>query len=155
MNTKKWIGVVAALGLSASLAVAAETAPSGQGYEGRGQHEFRGGERLADKLNLTDAQKAQWKQMDQAFRDQNKAFFDQARQTMMDFRAAKDAGDTAKMEALKPAFKAQRQQMKQLRDAQEQRLVTILTAEQRAQFDALKAERAAHRGEHRGHNEQE
>ncbi len=155
MNTKKWIGVVVAIGMSASLAVAAEngTGYTGEGFGGRGHHGHHRGNRLASKLNLTDAQKAQLKAGRQSFHEQNKAFFQLSHQTMKDFRAAKKAGDTAKLEALKPTLAAQHAQMKQLRLAQEQNLVSILTPEQKAQFDSLKAERAAHRAAHSGWGE--
>ena len=46
-------------------------------------------------------------------------------------------------------MESQRAQMKQLRDAQDAKITAILTAEQRAQFDTLKAERAAHRSQYK------
>ena len=138
----KWITAAAVAGLSATLAFAG---PNGNGGEGH-RHGFggkRGGfeQKLAAKLNLTDAQKEQWKSIRKTSREQNAAFFQQAHQTMEQFHAAKKANDTASMESLKPAMQSQRAQMKQIRDAERQQFVNILTAEQRAQFDALKAQR--------------
>jgi Spy/CpxP family protein refolding chaperone len=152
MKNTKWITAAAAtLALSASLAIAAPNAGNGHGWGhegGKGRQEM--GARLAEKLNLTDVQKQQWQAIQTDFRRDNKAFFEQAHQTMQDFRAAKEAGDTAKADALKPTVDAQRAQMKQLRDAQEQKLVTLLTADQKAQFDTLKAARAQrHEGRNR------
>ena len=137
-KTSKWITVVAAVGLSASLAFAGE----GHGHGMKGERHGGFGMKLASKLNLTDAQKEQWKAIRKSSREQNAAFFQTSRQTMKDFRAAKEAGDTAKMDALKQTLQSQRAQMKQIRDAEEQQLLNILTAEQRAQFQTLKAQRA-------------
>ena len=53
------------------------------------------------------------------------------------------AGDTAKADSLKATLESQRAQMKQLRDAQDVKISSILTPEQRAQWQQLKAERAA------------
>jgi periplasmic protein CpxP/Spy len=143
----KWITAAAVLGLSASLAVAGTSFGEGHGHGFGGRHMRHHGAKLASKLNLTDAQKEQWKAIRKSSWEQNQAFFDQARQTRQDFHAAKKAGDTAKAESLKPALESQRAQMKEIRQAQEQQFATILTAEQRAQYDALKAERQARRQE--------
>ena len=136
-KTSKWITVVAAVGLSATLAIAGE---GHGGFKGKRHGEF--GMKLASKLNLTDAQKEQWKAIRKSSREQNSAFFQQSRQTMKDFRAAKEAGDTAKADALKQTLQSQRAQMKQIRDSQETQLMNILTAEQRTQYQTLKAQRA-------------
>lgn len=150
---KSILAVVAVAGLTAAIAVAA---PKGtdegghRGHGGKGGYE-RGAGRMAERLNLSEAQKLQWQALEQSFRDNNKALFEQSRQTMNDFRAAKKAGDTAKADSLKPTLDAQRAQMKQLREAQEQKLVAILTPAQRTQFETMKAERGAHRGEHGRH----
>ena len=154
MKNSKWITAAAAtLALSASLAIAAPNAGSGHGWGhegGKGRHAM--GARLAEKLNLTDLQKQQWQALQTDFQRDNKAFLDQAHQTMQDFRAAKQAGDTAKVEALKPTLQSQRAQMKQLHEAQEQKFVALLTADQKAQFDTLKAARAQrHEGRNRRH----
>ena len=102
-----------------------------------------GSGRLAEKLTLSDAQKAQWKDLQRSFHQDNKAFLEQARATMRDFRAARQSNDTAKIESLKPVVQANREQMRQLREAQDQKLMAILNAEQQAQFQQLKAERQA------------
>jgi Spy/CpxP family protein refolding chaperone len=143
---KKTISAVAVLALGATLAFAGMH----DGKEGKGGWgEHRGGfsEMYAQKLNLTDAQKAQIADLDKNFRKTNKAFFDAQKQTREQFKAAKDANDTAKLDTLRPAMESQRAQMKQLRDAQDAKIRTILTPEQRAQFDTLKAEREAHRSQ--------
>jgi len=142
-TNSKWITAAAVLGLSASLAIAGTTLGegNGHGFEGKGHHHW--GSKLASKLNLTDAQKAQWKAIRKSSHEQNAAFFQQFHQTMKDFHVAKKAGDTAKADSLKPALESQRAQMKTIRAAEEQQFVKILTPEQSTQFQALKAERAA------------
>lgn len=152
MNKSKWMTMAAVVTLSASLAIAAPHGGKGGGRHGgkHGRGEF--GERFAEKLNLTDAQKAQIKTIRQNNREQNKAFFEQSRATFEQFREAKKANDTAKLEQLKPALEQQRAQMKQFRDAERQQILALLTQEQRARFDAMQAEREAHGGERRERN---
>jgi len=142
MKTMKWITMAAVVTFTASLAFAA---PHGGGKRGRHGQQF--GERMAAKLNLTDAQKQQIRDLQQGFREKNKAVFENAHALRKDFREAKKAGDTAKLESLKPALEAQREQMKQLRDAQHQQILSLLTPEQRTQWEALKAEREQRRAE--------
>lgn len=150
-TNSKWMTMAAVLGLTASLAVAAPThGDAGEGHRGghhgrRGHKEF--GAAFANKLNLTDAQKQQVKDIRKSFREQNKAFFENSRTTFQQFREAKKAGDQAKLDALKPTLEAQRAQMQQLRDQERQRVLSILTPEQRTQYEALKAEREAKRAE--------
>ena len=139
---KKTIAAVAVFALGASLAIAGENWNGGH----RGEAGMSG--KMAAKLNLSDAQKAQMQDLRKSFHEQNKAFFESAKATRQQFRAAKDANDTAKLEALRPTMEAQRAQMKQLRDAQRENFRTILTAEQRAQLDAWKAQHKAQREQH-------
>ncbi len=143
---KKMISAVAVVALSATMAFAAMDEGHGKAW-GHGHRHGAMGARLAQKLNFTDAQKEQWKAISRSFREENKAFFESARQTRSDFRAAKQAGDEAKIAELKSVMQSQHAQMKQLHEAKEQKLVAMLTPEQRAQYDAFKAERAARRQE--------
>ena len=145
MKNTKVITVAAALMLSATLAFAGP----GEGRHGKGGHHGRrGGEhgaRFAQKLNLTDAQKEQIREINRTFREQNKPFFESSRSTRQQLREAKKAGDQARVEALKGTLESQRAQFKQLRATQRQRVLAVLTPEQRTQLDALKAERGAKR----------
>jgi Spy/CpxP family protein refolding chaperone len=145
---KKTISAVAVLALGATMAFATMH----DGKEGKGGWDgHRGGfsEMYAQKLNLTDAQKTQIADLDKNFRETNKALFEASHQTREQFKAAKVANDTAKLDALRPTMDSQHAQMKQLRDAQDAKIKTILTPEQRAQFDTLKAEREAHRSQYK------
>ena len=134
---KKTITAVAVFALGASLAFAAPG--DWKGHEGhRGEAGFS--ERMAQKLNLTDAQKQQIKDIETQFRTDNAAFLQNFRQTKQDVHAAKEANNTAKLDSLRPTVDAQRAQMKTLRTAQREKIRNILTADQRAQMDALKAQ---------------
>jgi Spy/CpxP family protein refolding chaperone len=144
---KKTITAVAVLALGATLAFAAvETEKGGKGgWEGhRGSAMMN--EDLTQKLNLSDAQKQEVADLNKSFRESNKALFQSMHETREAFKAARDANDTAKLDALRPTMESQRAQMKQLRDAQDAKVRAILTPEQRAQLDTLKAE---HRAQHK------
>ena len=149
MKNTKWITAAAVLALSASLAVAS---PDGTGEGKRHGHHKHGradlGERFAQKLNLTDAQKERLRTLNQQFREQNKTFFEHARHTREEFRAAKKAGDTTQVDALKATMESQRAKMKELRDAHRAQVLSLLTPEQRQQLETMKAERQARRGNH-------
>ena len=141
---KKTISAVVVLALSATLAFAGGDHGKGHGRHGKGGFELSG--RMAEKLNLTEAQKQQINDLNKNFQDQNATFLQSFRQTMTEFKAARKADDTARIEALRPTMEAQKAQMKQLRQAQHQRILNVLTAEQRTQLEAFKAEREARHG---------
>ena len=149
MNKSKWITGVAVVALSATMAVAAPEGKRG-GHHGR----HRGGamsERLAARLNLSDAQKDQIKAINRQFREDNKAFFESFRADMKAFRDAKQSGDTATADSLKAKLDAQRGQFKQLHEAQTQRVLSVLTPDQRNQYEQLRAERAQRREQRMEH----
>jgi periplasmic protein CpxP/Spy len=144
-NSKKWFTAAAVVALSSTLAFAAPHEGGKRGRGGRGGHEF--GEKFAQKLNLSEAQKQQIKDAQASFRNENKAFFDTVKDTRRQIRAAKEAGDAARAEQLQATAKSQHARMKELRTAQHQRILALLTPEQRTQWEALKAERQAKRGD--------
>jgi Spy/CpxP family protein refolding chaperone len=139
MNKQKWMTAAAVLTLSASLAFAGP-----HGGKHRGDKGGRGAamsERLAAKLNLTDTQKQQIRDLSESFRTQNQPLFAAAKQTRTDLKAAREAGDTARAQQLAAALETQHAQLKQAREAQTERVRALLTTEQRAQWDTMKAER--------------
>jgi Spy/CpxP family protein refolding chaperone len=138
---KKTITAVAVLTLSASLAVAAP-------YEGKHRRGNRGqfGAHLEQKLKFTDAQKQQSRELRERFRAANEPLRAQLQQTMTDLRAAKSANDTARVETLKGTMKSLREQMRARRTEQREQFLSLLTAEQRAQLDAMKAGHKQRRG---------
>ena len=143
MRMNKWLAAAAVMAVSASLAIAMPQEDKGWG--GHRGHRGAMSEKLAQKLNLTDAQKQQIRDLNKAFRQDNKALFESARQTRQELRAAKEANDTAKLNSLKPTVESQKAQFKQLRDAQDAKILSILTPDQQAQFKALQAQRAERR----------
>lgn len=151
MKTTKWMTMAAVVTLFASLAFAAPH----QGGKGgrRGGHGQELSERMAAKLNLTDAQQQQIRDLQKSFREKNQPFFESTRATRTELRAARKAGDKAKVESLEPTLEAQREQMKQLHTAQQQQLLSVLTPEQRTQWEALRAEREQRRAQHRRHRD--
>jgi len=141
---KKWFSAIAVVALSGTMAFAAVDNGGGKAWGHGHRHGFMS-KRLAEKLNLTDAQKDQMKALHRSFREENKAFFEQVRATRQELRAAKEAGDQAKIDSLKPTLESQRAQMKQIRQSQHEKFLSILTPDQRAQLDQLKAEHKAHK----------
>ena len=146
-STKKWFTAAAVVALSSTLAFAGPHGGGKGGKHGRGGRGGEFGERFAQKLNLSETQKQQIKDLEKQFRSDNKAFFESARDTRRQIREATEAGDTARAEQLKATAKSQHARMKELREGQRARIEAVLTQEQRAQLEALKAEREAKRGQ--------
>jgi protein CpxP len=141
---KKMITAVAIVALSSTLAMASPYGGGGEGH-GRGGRHGQMDQKFAEKLNLSDAQKQQIRDMRHSFRDQNKAFFDSVRATREQLRAARQSGDTAKAQQLAAQAEGQRAQMQELRKAEHEKMLTILTPEQRTQLEQMKADRQAKR----------
>lgn len=137
-NMTKWTTFATAVALSAGLAVAGANGHRGD-FGGHG----REGEMFGDALNLSDAQKQQIRSIREASREQNKAFFEKIRATREEFEAAKKSNDTAKTDALKATVEAQRAQMQQIREAEKQQILNVLTPEQQTQFQTMEANRKA------------
>ena len=140
MKTSKWMAAaVGVLTLTATMAFAAPHEGGREGGHGKGMF----GEKFAQKLNLTDAQKTQVRDLSKSFHEQNKASFESFRSTMKDYRSAKKSNDTAKVNALQAQFDSQKAQMKQLRAGLDQQISSVLTPDQRVQWEQMKAARAA------------
>jgi Spy/CpxP family protein refolding chaperone len=103
---------------------------------------------FAAQLSLTDAQKTQIDAIEKRSREDNATFFESARNLMEQVRAAREANDTAKLDALKPQMDANHEQMKKLHDASLAKIVAVLTADQRAKFEKIKAEHDAQKKDH-------
>ena len=144
---KKMFTAAAVLALGASLAFAG---PGGGKMHG-GKH-GRGGEahmeRMAEKLNLSEGQKIQMSELRKTFQTENEPLWTAMKQTKTELKAAQEAGDTARVEALRATMKTQKDQMKVVRQAQHEKMMTILTPDQRAQLEAMRAERG--HGRHKG-----
>jgi Spy/CpxP family protein refolding chaperone len=134
---KKLITAAAIMAFSGSLALAQSQPQPHNGGFGHGRRQMNFG-RLAHKLNLTADQKQQFRESLKSFREENRAFFESFRQNRQDLHAAKEAGDTAKADALKATIESQRQQALTLRKAQMEKFEAVLTPEQRTQLEAMR-----------------
>jgi Spy/CpxP family protein refolding chaperone len=106
---------------------------------GRGRQRLMAGV-VARKLNLSDEQKAQLKQIRQTSNQANAQLFADARAKRQELRSLTRANDPraaevkAQLEALRPQLEAARQQ-------QHTEFLNVLTPEQRSQLEQWKAER--------------
>lgn len=146
--------VLMGLGLAISLASAvAAQQPSdsaharhrGEGGEMRGRGP--GGARglLFKDIKLTDAQKAQLKQLHETQKSQFEATRDARKKEWEQMRAAREKGDTVAARAI---MDKNRQLMEQRRTQDLAAIRNILTADQRVQFDKNVAELQARVSEH-------
>jgi len=99
-------------------------------------------ERYGAQLGLTDAQKTTIDEMEKKFDTDHADFLADYHKTMADFRAAREANDTAKMDALRPKMDSQRTEMMKLRTDQEDKIAATFTDEQKAKWSKIKEERA-------------
>jgi protein CpxP len=108
--------------------------------EGHGAHAG-----FAQKLNLTDAQRQQIRDIKAADRAANKALFEQFRTKRHELRAMRQNNDP-NLEAAKAELKSIHQQLRAARKATHEKIYsTVLTAEQRAMVDQWRSERQADR----------
>jgi protein CpxP len=137
--------ILIGLGLAASLAGIAAAqqpgadAPKRERAEGRrggpdGRFEDRAGPRglLFKDITLTDAQKTQLKELRKAQHDKMDANKEQRRKQFDALKAAREKSDTV---AVKAIMARNRQTMEQARAQEIVAIRTILTAEQRVQFE--------------------
>ena len=100
-------------------------------------------ERYGAELGLTDVQKKTIDELEAKFDKDNADFLADYHKTMQEFRAAREANDQAKIDAIKPKFDAQRAEMMKLRGEQEEKISANFTDEQKAKWSKIKEERAA------------
>jgi periplasmic protein CpxP/Spy len=129
---------VIALMVAATSAIAlAQTA--GPGFTNR--HGHRGGfEKLASKLNLTDDQKQQMKDIRIAGRESNKQLYADFRAKLQQLRALEQANDPGAA-GLKAQIESMKPQIQAARKANREAMLGVLTADQRAQLKAAKQSR--------------
>jgi protein CpxP len=140
--------VIALIVSAAPAIVFAQTAGTGSFH--RGAH-HRGFAKMAAKLNLSDAQKQQMKDIRNADRASNKQLYADFHAKLQEFQALKQANDPkaadvkAQLESMKPQIQAARK-------ASHEAMLNILTPEQRAELKSSKESKNSHdfgRG-HRG-----
>jgi len=103
-------------------------------------------------LNLTDDQKAKMKQIRQSFMESNKPLLEQLRAKRQELRQASEGGTFNEALATQKLTEMAGLQAKAMgaRFALHQQMLAVLTTEQKAQLDQLKAQFKAHRGPRRG-----
>ncbi len=146
---KKWMIAIALVVFGATLALAQDQPPRERRGPGMGPRPFV--EMFGAQLSLTDAQKEQITGIEKKAHDDNTSVFEAARATMEEFRKAREANDTAKLESLKPVMDSQRAQLKTIHDAVLKQITATLTADQQAKLEKLRAE---HEAQGQGHPRQ-
>ena len=157
MKTLGKIKLLAIASLSAvvlivgSIAVAQSVKTHRQGqrgaWMGRG---MRGG--VFARLNLTDDQKAKMKQLRESFGETNKPLLEQLRAKRQELRHANEGGTFNEALATQKLTEMAGLQAKVMgaRFQLHQQMLSVLTADQKAQLDQLKAQFKDHRGGRRG-----
>jgi len=132
--------VIALIVSAAPAMVFAQTAGNGGFHHGAHHHDFA---KMAAKLNLSDAQKQQMKDIRTADRANNKQLYADFHAKLQQFQALKEANDPkaadvkAELEAMKPQIKAARK-------ASRQAMLNVLTPEQRAELKSSKDSKWSH-----------
>lgn len=128
--------------ITAVAVVAAMTTPVAfaHGNFGHGRHKGARAEAIASKLNLTDAQKQQIRDIRQADRAANQALFQQFRTKRQELRTMRQNNDP-NLEAAKAELKSLREQLRAAKRATHEKIYnTVLTADQRLIVDQWRAE---------------
>ena len=163
------IATLSAIALAGSIAVA-QSVSTGQSNtqgtqgerrgRGRGEHKDGwGGMReggFFKQLNLTDDQKAKMKQIRESFAERTKPLHEQLQAKRQELRQANEGGTfnealaTQKLTEIAPLeAKLMGEQAKQ-----HQEMLSVLTAEQKAQLEQARAQFKTHRGEWRKRDNQ-
>jgi len=125
--------------------------PRGAWHEGMRRGGF-GADRIFARLNLTDDQKAKIKQIRETFGATNKPLFDQLKAKRQELRQASEGGTfnealatqkLTEMAGLEAKLMGARFQL-------HQQMLSVLTPEQKAQLDQMKAQFKANHGASRG-----
>ena len=161
------IATLSAIALAASIAVA-QTVTTDQGTQqgqhmgrhgGRGGHKGWGGMRAGGffrQLNLTEDQKAKMKQIRESFAQSNKPLHDQLRAKRQELRQASEGGTfnealaTQKLTEIAPLEAKLMGEKAKLH----QEMLSVLTAEQKAQLEQARAQFKTRRGEMRKRDNQ-
>ena len=153
------IASLSAVVLFASLAVAQSVKTDGANgqrprgaWHGRDGKRGMGGDGVFARLNLTDDQKAKIKQIRESFAESNKPLREQLRAKRQELRQASEGGTFNEALATQKLTEMAGLQAKLMgaRIQLRQQMLSVLTTEQKAQLDQLKAQFKAHRGARRG-----
>ena len=162
------IAALSAIVLAASIAVAQTVTPNqdngqgarpewrGRGGKGHGMRGMRGGGFFRG-LNLTDDQKAKMKQIRDSFAESNKSLREQVRAKRQELRQASEGGTFNEAQATQKLTEMAGLQAKLMgeRFKLHQEMLSVLTAEQKAQLEQSKAQFKTRRGERRNRNNEQ
>ena len=161
------IATLSAIALAASIAVAQTVTTNqdnGQGArkewrgrrgKGHGMRGMRAGGFFRG-LNLTDDQKAKMKQLRESFAETNKPLHEQLRAKRQELRQASEGGTfnealaTQKLTEIAPL----QAKLMAARASMHQQMLSVLTAEQKAQLEQSRAQFKTRRGQMRKHDNQ-
>lgn len=94
-----------------------------------------GNSRRLNGVDLSDAQQAEIRQLQQQYRDAARDASEAARAASKAYREAKRAGGTEKMAALRPQVQTTRAELKRLRKELNEKIRALLTPEQQKKWD--------------------
>ena len=158
------IAAISSIALAASIAFAQTTTPD-QGNQQGTRTERRGGGKhrghgfggmrrggFFRQLNLTEDQKTKMKQIRESFATQNKPLREQLRAKRQELRQASEGGTFNEALATQKLTEMAGLEAKLMgeRFKLHQEMLSVLTAEQKAQLEQAKTQRKARRGEMRG-----
>ena len=162
------IASLSAIALAASMAVAQTvTTPQGTaqgtqtekrgGFRGEhGKHSWGGGRNggFFKQLNLTEDQKTRMKQIRESFAQQNKPLRDQLQAKRQELRQASEGGTFNEALATQKLTEMASLEAKMMgeRHKLHQEMLSVLTAEQKAQLEQSRAQFKTRRGEMRKHD---
>ncbi|HJP90815.1 MAG TPA: Spy/CpxP family protein refolding chaperone [Pyrinomonadaceae bacterium] len=165
------IATLSAIALAASIAVAqsvttgqsnTQSTPTERRGFGRGEHKGHGWGGMRNhgeffkQLNLTEDQKAKMKQIRESFAEQNKPLMQQLRAKRQELRQASEGGTFNEALATQKLTEIAPLEAKLMgeRAKQHQEMLSVLTAEQKAQLEQARAQFKTRRGEMRKRNNQ-
>ena len=163
------IGAISSIALAGSIVFAQTTTPDQSNQQGtrterrEGKHRghrwggMRRGGGFFGKLNLTEDQKTRMKQIRQSFAEQNKPLREQLRAKRQELRQASEGGTFNEALATQKLTEMASLQAKLMgeRHKLHQEMLSVLTAEQKAQLEQSKAQFKTRRGERRQRNMQQ
>lgn len=164
------IATLSAIALAASIAVAQTVTPGQDNAQAQGQRREWRGRRGDHKgmrgmraggffrgLNLTDDQKAKMKQIRETFAQSNQPLREQLHAKRQELRQASEGGTFNEALATQKLTEMAGLQAKLMgeRNKLHQEMLSVLTAEQKAQLEQSKAQFKARRGERRNRNNEQ
>lgn len=138
---KRIITSVLVLTLGASLAMASDADRRANRRDvRRAQHQLRMA-KLSQRLDLSIEQKRQIRGIREQFREDNREFLQSFRANQAAMREARRANDGKRIAELEAVVKDQRAHIRELRAAQREKIDSVLTPEQRREFNEIRAKR--------------